>query len=190
MMPSQKLGIERPDSATMLAPIVDERALLHRRDDARRDADREARRIIAMTASWMVTGSFSRDQVQHRLVGAQRDAEVALQRLQPGDVLDGIGSFSRYFARSSAMHLGSRSSPAMARTGSPGSSFCSDEDEDRDQEQGRDRDQSRRPMKVTWAIPAASDGAGGMSRRAGLSRRSSVTALHAREADHAVRDGA
>ena len=87
-MPSQKFGVRDAPQREHVGAVVPGRALLHRRDDAGGDADQRARSTIAIEASWSVTGSFSRDQLAHRLLVAQRLAEVARQHaLDPVDVL-------------------------------------------------------------------------------------------------------
>ena len=62
--------------------IVEDRVLLDRRQDAHRHADREGedhRHDGELDGDRQLFG----DQLQNRLVGAQRDAEIALERRSP-----------------------------------------------------------------------------------------------------------
>ncbi len=76
-MPSQKLGVDRPHSAIAVRGVVPPGALGDRRDDAggnadrERDHDREARELERHR-------QLLGDQRGHRLLHAQRLAEVAL----------------------------------------------------------------------------------------------------------------
>ena len=85
-MPSQKFGVDRPHSATRVGGVVPAGALGDRRDDARRDADDQRdddRHQRELDRDRQLLG----DQRRHRLLHAQRLAEVALQHAaEPVDV--------------------------------------------------------------------------------------------------------
>ncbi len=81
--------------------------------------------ISAITASWIVTGSFSPISSSTGC-WVRRDMPRSPWSALPAQAryCTGMGSFRRYFSRRAAMTSGSRSSPAITRIGSPGSRCC------------------------------------------------------------------
>ena len=97
MMPSQKLGMDMPDSAAMLAPIST--ACPRTAATMPIGMPTSSAKSIAMAASCSVTGSFWPISVVTG-TSVRSDLPRSPQHLAgPGRVLHGQGSLSRYLSR-------------------------------------------------------------------------------------------
>ena len=84
-MPSQKLGIAMPSTATVPGRAVEDVAAVERRDHAERDADQPSPSSSAQGMIASVFGSRSRKRLDRRLAHADRGAEIAVQRVADED---------------------------------------------------------------------------------------------------------
>ncbi len=127
MMPSQKFGVEQAPQREDVGRIVPHAVLLHRRDDAGGDADRE-RDDDRHRGELQRDRQLLQDEIAHRHLDAHRLAEIARQHALASSTRTGPAAADRAgtAARICSITAGSRSSPAMTRAGSPGSSCCSE----------------------------------------------------------------
>ena len=127
MMPSQKLGVDSPHSATTLARVVPRACRACTAETMPAGMPIASAMTIAMHASSSVTGSFSRISVEHRLLHAQRLAEVAVQHAARASTRSARAAARRGAASRAGTRRRSGRGPRRRapRAGSPGSSCCS-----------------------------------------------------------------